>query len=181
MAGLAPIAGCAVGSNGKPRTESDAEGPYYPVVDMPLDISLITGDMFVGDELLFTGRVLDQAGRTLENVKVEIWQCDGNSIYSHPRAPQSENKDLNFRGFGAMFSSVTGAYEFRTIVPVAYSGRPPHIHVKLLRDGHELLTTQIYLEGQKGSNDRKIKPEVTGKNDIAKNLTRYEATFDFVI
>lgn len=32
-------------------------------------------------------------------------------------------------------------------MPVPYPGRTPHIHVKLLQGGRELLTTQLYIAG----------------------------------
>ena len=38
-------------------------------------------------------------------------------------------------------------YRFRTIRPVAYSGRTPHIHVKVKLASRELLTTQLYVAG----------------------------------
>ena len=44
-----------------------------------------------------------------------------------------------------------GRYRFRTIRPVAYSGRSPHIHVKVRLDRHTLLTTQLYVEGDPGN------------------------------
>ena len=40
-----------------------------------------------------------------------------------------------------------GAYWFRTIKPVPYPGRAPHIHVKVHHDGREL-TTQLYLPNE---------------------------------
>ncbi|MGB1054949.1 MAG: intradiol ring-cleavage dioxygenase, partial [Limisphaerales bacterium] len=36
---------------------------------------------------------------------------------------------------------------FRTIKPVPYPGRTPHIHLKVKRGGKELLTTQCYIKG----------------------------------
>jgi protocatechuate 3,4-dioxygenase beta subunit len=38
-----------------------------------------------------------------------------------------------------------GRYRFRTIRPVPYSGRTPHIHVKVRLGARELLTTQVYV------------------------------------
>jgi protocatechuate 3,4-dioxygenase, beta subunit len=35
----------------------------------------------------------------------------------------------------------------RSIRPVAYSGRAPHIHFRVKRAGHEVLTTQLYVAG----------------------------------
>src|SRR5262249_36234104 len=41
----------------------------------------------------------------------------------------------------------SGEYYFRTIKPVPYPGRTPHIHVKVKKGGKELLTTQIFVNG----------------------------------
>ena len=38
-----------------------------------------------------------------------------------------------------------GRYRFRTLKPVAYAGRTPHIHVKVKLGQRELLTTQVYV------------------------------------
>lgn len=44
-----------------------------------------------------------------------------------------------------------GAWRFRTIRPAPYSGRTPHIHVKVRLGRHEPLTTQLYVEGDPGN------------------------------
>ena len=38
-----------------------------------------------------------------------------------------------------------GGYHFRTLRPVAYTGRTPHIHVKVRAGGYRTLTTQLYV------------------------------------
>ena len=47
-----------------------------------------------------------------------------------------------FQGFGHDVTDAEGAYSFRTIKPVPYSGRTPHIHVKVLVSG----LVRYYLE-----------------------------------
>jgi protocatechuate 3,4-dioxygenase beta subunit len=44
-----------------------------------------------------------------------------------------------------------GVYRFRTLRPVPYTGRTPHIHLKVRLGPHELLTTQVYVEGEPGN------------------------------
>jgi protocatechuate 3,4-dioxygenase beta subunit len=44
-----------------------------------------------------------------------------------------------------------GDYGFRTIKPVPYPGRSPHIHVKVTRGDRHLLTTQCYVKGDPGN------------------------------
>jgi len=62
----------------------------------------------------------------------------------HPGDPRRGARDRGFQGFGHAISDAAGRYSFRTIVPVPYPGRTPHIHVKVLHDNKRLLTTQLY-------------------------------------
>ena len=64
-----------------------------------------------------------------------------------------KRRDSNFQGFGRFLTSTSGEYYFRTIKPVAYPGRTPHIHFKIKQGDRELLTTQCYVKGDPG-NDR---------------------------
>ena len=140
------------------RTPRQTEGPFYPD-KLPLDTDndlLVINDTItpaVGEITHLTGRVLDAAGSPLKNVVVEIWQCDANGAYLHSRTSNREKKDANFQGFGRFTTASDGAYYFRTIKPVPYPGRTPHIHVKVKRGGKELLTTQCYIKGH-GGNER---------------------------
>ena len=43
------------------------------------------------------------------------------------------------------------SYRFRTMRPMAYAGRTPHIHVKVKLGQRELLTTQLYVVGDAGN------------------------------
>jgi protocatechuate 3,4-dioxygenase beta subunit len=46
-----------------------------------------------------------------------------------------------------------GRFQFRTILPVPYPGRTPHIHMKILDASRGMLTTQLYLK-EHPSNER---------------------------
>jgi protocatechuate 3,4-dioxygenase beta subunit len=133
------------------ETSPVGEGPFYPD-ELPLDTDndlLLINDAItpaVGEVTHLTGRVLTTTGQPMRNAFVEIWQCDANGVYHHPgdrRGPA----DPNFQGFGHTVAGQDGAYRFRTIVPVAYPGRTPHIHVKVLGAEVEALTTQMYVAG----------------------------------
>ena len=138
------------------RTPRQTEGPFYPD-KLPLDTDndlLVINDTItpaVGEITHLTGRVLDAAGSPLKNAVVEIWQCDANGAYLHSRTSNREKRDANFQGFGRFTTASDGAYYFRTIKPVPYPGRTPHIHVKVKRGGKELLTTQCYVKGHTGN------------------------------
>lgn len=140
------------------RTPAQTEGPFYPN-KLPLDTDndlLIVNDTItpaVGDITHFTGKVMDAAGSPLRNVLVEIWQCDGKGVYLHTAdsGKKQEQQDKNFQGFGRFLTGSTGEYYFRTIKPVPYPGRTPHIHVKVKRGGKDLLTTQCYVKDHPGN------------------------------
>jgi protocatechuate 3,4-dioxygenase beta subunit len=140
-------------------TPSRTEGPFYPD-RLPLDTDndlIIVNDSLtpaVGEITHLTGRVLNSSGNPINNVTVEIWQCDTNQVYLHTGDSESKasQRDKNFQGFGRFTTASAGKYYFRTIKPVPYPGRPaPHIHVKLKQGGRELLTTQINIAGHPGN------------------------------
>jgi len=137
------------------QTPSQTEGPFYPN-HLPLDTDndlIVVNDALtpaIGEITHLSGRVLDAAGNPLRNVLVEIWQVDGNGVYLHSgdRFGQREaNRDANFQGFGRFLTGSTGEYYFRTVKPVPYPGRTPHIHFKLKRSGQSDFTTQCYVKG----------------------------------
>jgi len=158
----------------QPLTVSQQEGPYYPVEPIPDTNNLLLSDKHLGAELNLSGRVLDVSGKPLASARVEIWQCDGRGIYQHPRAPSNKTFDPEFRGAGATLTNADGRYEFVTIVPVPYTGRPPHIHTKIFVAGSEKLTSQIYLRDSGG--DKRLKIDLEESTNTA-----FTATFDFVI
>jgi protocatechuate 3,4-dioxygenase beta subunit len=138
-------------------TPRQTEGPFYPD-HLPLDTDndlLIINDSIkpaVGEITHLTGRILDADGKPLRNALVEIWQVDGNGVYLHSGS-DGEKRDANFQGYGRFTTGSTGEYYFRTVKPVPYPGRTPHIHYAISQNGKRLLTTQLYVRGEKG-NDR---------------------------
>ena len=134
-------------------TPRQTEGPFYPKT-LPLDTDndlIVVNDGLtpaVGDITHLTGRLLDQRGEPVRNAVVEIWQCDAHGVYLHPGSDRSGHRDGNFQGFGRFLTGSTGEYYFRTIKPVPYPGRTPHIHFTIRRGGQPLLTTQCYIDGE---------------------------------
>ncbi len=141
------------------RTPRQTEGPFYPdklPLDTDNDLIIVNDNLTpaLGEVTWVSGRVLDSRGDPIRNALVEIWQCDANGVYIHTgNFGGQSNKDKNFQGFGRFLTGSTGEYVFRTIKPVAYPGRTPHIHYKVKRNGKELLTTQCYVKGNP-SNER---------------------------
>jgi protocatechuate 3,4-dioxygenase beta subunit len=138
------------------RTPRQTEGPFYPN-KLPLDTDndlLIINDGItpaLGEVTYLIGRILDARGNPVRNALVEIWQVDHNGSYIHTRDPHRDKHDTNFQGFGRFLTGSTGEYGFRTIKPVPYPGRTPHIHFKVKKGTKELLTTQCYIKGHPGN------------------------------
>ncbi|HEY1122287.1 MAG TPA: protocatechuate 3,4-dioxygenase [Haloferula sp.] len=135
-------------------TPKQTEGPFYPV-DLPLDTDndlIILNDGLtpaLGNITHLTGRVTDVKGEPIRNALVEIWQCDQNGVYLHKGSDSADKRDKNFQGFGRFLTGSTGEYYFRTIKPVAYPGRTPHIHFAIKMKGRDKWTTQCYIKGEK--------------------------------
>ena len=138
------------------RTPSMTDGPFYPdrlPLDTDNDLVIIRNSTTpaVGEITHLTGRVLTQSGSGLNNCVVEIWQVDGNGAYLHSGSTNAERRDRNFQGFGRFTTNARGEYRFRTVKPVPYPGRTPHIHVKIKRGDRTLLTTQLFIAGHPGN------------------------------
>lgn len=140
------------------RTPPQTEGPFYPN-KLPLDTDndlIVVNDGLtpaVGEITHLTGRILDAKGDPVKNAVVEIWQCDAKGVYLHTGDSdrKKSQQDGNFQGFGRFLTDSKGEYYFRTIKPVAYPGRSPHIHYKIRHKGKDLLTTQCYIKGDKAN------------------------------
>jgi protocatechuate 3,4-dioxygenase, beta subunit len=134
-------------------TPAQSEGPFYPV-EIPADSDF---DLLANGALRYTrgrpawleGRVTDTTGRPLAGAVVEIWQCDEDGHYHHPG--DRGRADPAFQGFGRVRVGADGGYRFRTLRPAPYSGRTPHIHLKLRLGSRDLLTTQVYVDGEPGN------------------------------
>lgn len=134
------------------RTARMTEGPFYPD-KLPLDTDndlLIINDGItpaVGEIAHVTGRLLSPAGEPIANALVEIWQCDNNGAYLHSGTSNGDKRDGNFQGYGRFLTDRKGQYYFRTIKPVPYPGRTPHIHFAVSKKNDRLLTTQLFVNG----------------------------------
>lgn len=134
-------------------TPRQTEGPFYPV-RMPLDSDsdlLRNGTLAYGQgqPVWIDGTVSNPQGEPLAGAQVEIWQCDADGHYDHPG--DGGRADKAFQGFGKVVVGSDGRYRFRSIRPVAYSGRTPHMHVKVRLGQKELLTTQLYVQDDPGN------------------------------
>ena len=182
-------------------TPHATEGPYYPdtlPLDSDNDLILVNDSATpaLGQVAHVSGTVLTPSGEPVRNATVEIWQVDANGIYLHSGAPGHESRDANFQGFGQFETDSTGEYRFRTIQPVPYDGfmgRIPHIHYAVNRNGHRVLTTQLFVKGhERDEQDGVVRQLVRSGRDFDSLYVDFEpipgskvgevaATFDLVI
>jgi catechol 1,2-dioxygenase len=175
------------------------EGPYY-LPDSPEQHSPATlpmRDNEPGTPLLFQGQVTNVAGQALPGAKIEIWHADDLGFYSQfaPGLPE-----WNLRG--AVVADHEGNFQINTMQPAPYqiptdgacgqligaagwhAWRPAHLHLKVSAPGHQLVTTQLYFEGDEHVADdiaSAVKPElVLAPEDRADGAGR-EVTHNFVL
>lgn len=132
-------------------TPRQTRGPFYPPkppLDSDNDLVRIDGRAGLARGVItdLTGRIVDPSGQPVDDARVEIWQCDATGRYHHPRARRA-GRDPDFQGFGSFTTGTDGQYRFRTIRPVPYPGRTPHIHFRVVAPGMGELVTQMYIAG----------------------------------
>ena len=132
------------------QTPRQTPGPFYPTeipLDADNDLVLVEGQVqpAKGQVIHLVGRVLDLSGEGLPKSLVEIWQCDANGFYHHP-GDRGGQADPGFQGYGRTLADGEGRYRFRTIKPVPYPGRTPHIHFQITAPSGKRLVTQMYLK-----------------------------------
>ena len=146
------------GAAALPATPGQMLGPFYPLQPDPAagnDLTTVDGrGRALGTPLTIVGRVQDTAGRARPGVLVEIWQTNARGRYHHPHDDNPAPLDPNFRGYGRAVTGNNGDYSFRTVMPVSYPGRTPHVHFRLSRGAQELLVTQMYLPEAGRQNQR---------------------------
>ena len=101
-----------------------------------------------------------------------VWLADVNGVY--------DNAGYTLRGH--VFSDAMGNYTITSIEPTAYTGRPPHIHVKVYApSGEELLTTQMYFSGSENSSEVTNAPELYVRYLEPDNDGNLKVLFNFVV
>ncbi|QCI67376.1 protocatechuate 3,4-dioxygenase [Phreatobacter stygius] len=181
-----------------PPTPRQTEGPFYPTNwqgDVDADLVVVRGEAAraLGQVIHIQGRVLDLSGQPVAGAAVEIWQCDSRGIYLHPRdESRDRRRDSGFQGRGRSLADTGGRYRFRTIRPVAYGSRTPHIHFKVALPAGRNLITQMYVFGEplnardgvlNGIRDPRQRDSVIVRLEPANGLEAgaMAATFDIVV
>ena len=161
--GLAPPRPCT------PGTRSQTAGPFY-TPETPHRDSLREPDTR-GEPLVFEGLVLAHDCRPLAGAVIDAWHCDEDGHY--------DNRGFRYRGH--QFTDAAGAFRIETIRPGHYTGRTPHIHVRVQGEATRLLTTQVYFPDMQKENDR----DWIYREDLTMSLDRaaeaWRGRFDFVL
>ena len=71
----------------------------------------------------------------------------------HHAGDEGSPRDDGFQGYGVVTTDAEGRFAFKTIRPVAYSGRVPHLHLKARTVSGAALTTQVYIAGDATNRD----------------------------
>src|SRR5262245_2198366 len=152
---LVPVAGRA--DEEAETTPADIEGPYYKT-GAPFRKRLCERDE-PGEPLVVSGIVRGPGRVPLANAVVDVWQCDSHGVYDNDD-PATDPHPYHLRG--KFKTDAQGRYTFATVMPKPYKvseehTRPAHIHFKVSAEGHELLTTQLYFEGDPFLKDEPVK------------------------
>ncbi len=149
--------------------------PTQPLVVLPHTLSEVTAPIFgsdvikasdsdltrqhkeqpLGERIVVSGRVLEENGKPVPNVLVEIWQANAAGRYAHRVDQHDAPLDANFSGAGRFMTDAEGRYRFMTIRPGEYpwrnhpnAWRPAHMHFSLFGPAIVArLVTQMYFPG----------------------------------
>jgi len=152
-------------------TPAQMEGPYYTPGSPERPVLVEPG--IPGEPLLVTGVVMNSNCEPIAGARVDFWQADGAGEY--------DNTGYQLRGH--QFTGPDGSYHLETVIPGVYSGRTPHIHVKIFAsDGRELLTTQLYLAGiSEQIPDSLFNAALLARDEEPDPTGRRHISFDFVV
>jgi protocatechuate 3,4-dioxygenase beta subunit len=149
-------------------TLRQTEGPFF-TPNSPERQSLIESGVS-GPTLELAGFILSRSCKPLPRSLIDFWQADAKGEY--------DNKGFRLRGH--QFTDGEGRYRLRTIVPARYTGRTPHIHVKVQAANRPVLTTQLYFPDEPGNaRDPIFRPELVIR--MAQTGGTRQGRFDFVL
>jgi protocatechuate 3,4-dioxygenase beta subunit len=164
-------------------TQSTTEGPYYvagttELIDGNLNYANLPGEPIKISGYVYAG---DKTNNPVTGAKIDIWQADSDGKY-HPQGngPASLYTATQLALRGYVITDEKGRYEFSSIYPGEYEGRPRHIHARASADGFTSVTTQLIApkSGDKVSAAQdSIARELPSCNTLV--FDKGSATFDF--
>jgi protocatechuate 3,4-dioxygenase, alpha subunit len=138
------------------ETPSQTVGPYFSMRLTGEGQNILTTR---DDRIVIEGKVVDGAGKHIEDALLEIWQAGPSGRYNHPDDTRELELEPDFIGFGRKASDFeTGEYRFETLKP----GRVPDAegalqapHISLIVQGRGMLNpvfTRIYFSDEEEAN-----------------------------
>jgi len=134
VAGAALVLGVTLAGVSTPRgaTAQTTCAPTRPDMLGPFYVAGAPARELTGHGLVVTGVVRSAGACTpIPGARVEWWSVN----------PRGEYDDAH-RAIATAGSD--GRYRYETDPPVGYTGRPPHLHVRVSALGHRVLVTQLY-------------------------------------
>ncbi len=155
-----------------PYVATVRRAPHHPLVPLPASLLERTGPVYgegdigpldhdltknaakngepLGERIIVTGRVLDESGRGVPGVLVEIWQANAAGRYIHKNDQHDAPLDPNFVGAGRTLTDDQGYYRFITIKPGPTLAQPPQ---RLAARPHPLFPDWAQLQRAVGDPD----------------------------
>jgi len=116
------LAGTAAGAPGCPPTPADGFGPFGRG-SPPVRASIGKGHSL-------TGVILSSLTCTpIAGARVELWQSNAKGRYTRATS-------------ATVLADRRGRFRFEGPYPPSYEGRPPHIHLRVVAPGHEVLLSR---------------------------------------
>jgi protocatechuate 3,4-dioxygenase beta subunit len=97
----------------------------------------------IGTGHVLTGVVLSPACTPIAGARVSFWQSNAHGVYTAA-------------GRGAVMTDKSGRFRFEGPMPVAYGGRPAHIHIRVEARDYETLYTEYEPHGAGSGNLRLV-------------------------
>jgi protocatechuate 3,4-dioxygenase beta subunit len=113
------------------------EGPFY------LDPELVRADIGegrVGLPMVLRLQVVRADCSAVPGARVDVWHCDAEGVYSGVNG----NTGTFLRG--TQMTGPDGVAQFRTVFPGWYPGRVTHVHYKVILEGGQVLTSQLFFD-----------------------------------
>ncbi len=188
-----------VATSDREGSKGSIEGPYYVAdsPELPAEAALPMREDEPGTPLLFQGQVTNVAGEALPGAKIEIWHADDDGYYSQfaPGLPE-----WNLRG--TVVADDQANFKINTMQPAPYqiptdgscgalieaagwhAWRPAHLHLKVSAPEYQLVTAQLYFEGDEHLEDdiaTAVKPELILNPQPKTGGTGNEVTYNFTL
>jgi protocatechuate 3,4-dioxygenase, beta subunit len=141
-----------------PEGSHDLAGPVFGddmLDEFDNDLTAQHAGAPLGERIIVTGRVLDEAAKPIRDALIEVWQANAAGRYRHDVDQHPAPLDPNFSGAGRCLTDDEGRYRFVSVKPGAYpwgnhenAWRPAHIHFSVFgRQFTQRLVTQMYFPG----------------------------------